>query len=461
MSYKIEFSYEHCPTIRAFAKSDKFMRGLMGPFGSGKSSGCVAEIVRRGLEQQPGPDGIRRTRWAVIRNTYGQLRDTTQKTFYEWLPPKHFGVELKSSHEYTITAFEGVEIEILFRALDRPDHIRNLLSLELTGAWVNEAREIPWTIIDALQGRVGRFPKRWEGGGPTWYGVIMDTNPPDDLSGWYKYFEEMKPHNAEIFKQPSGLSEEAENLPYLPEGYYQNLSEGKDPEFVKIYIEGQYGFVIEGKPVYPEYRDSVHCRPCSPIKGKEIRRGWDFGLTPACSFSQMLPSGQWIVFDELTADSMGIEKFSDAVLAHCAQHYEDFEFTDRGDPAGNQRAQTDEKTCFQILKGKGINIVGSEQTEALRIESVKYPLSQMIDGQPAIVIDPKCKLLRRGFMGGYQYKRMQTSAEKYSEKPDKNAYSHIHDALQYDATGVYGKIVRGRDTKKTWDKISYDNTGIV
>jgi hypothetical protein len=454
----IRYSYRDAPTIKAFSESPAFVRGLMGPFGSGKSSGCVIEIIKRAQQQVPNEQGLRKTRWAVIRNTYGQLRDTTIKTFHEWLPPEHFGEWRATDKDYHITAIPGCEIEVMFRALDRPDHIRNLLSLELTGAWVNEAREVPWSIIDALQGRVGRYPKKSDGGA-TWFGIIMDTNPPDDMSGWYRYFEEARPDNAAIFKQPSGLADNAENMGNLPPNYYTNLAQGKDSEFVKVYIGGEYGFIIEGRPVYPEYSDSIHCKPCSPITGKPIRRGWDFGLTPACTFSQMLPSGVWIVFDEMTSDSMGIERFSEDVLRHCAQDYQGHTFDDFGDPAGAQRAQTDEKTCFQILKAKGINIMPGEQTEAIRIESIKKPLNTMISGKPGFQIDPKCKLLRRGFMGGYRYQRMQTSAEKYHEKPEKNAYSHPHDALQYDATKLFaGGLTRKDDD---WGALKYDNKGIV
>ncbi|MEN6455488.1 MAG: hypothetical protein ABFD10_14625, partial [Prolixibacteraceae bacterium] len=43
---------------------------------SGKSSACVMEIIRRAHEQKASPDGIRRSRWAVVRNSYGQLKDT-------------------------------------------------------------------------------------------------------------------------------------------------------------------------------------------------------------------------------------------------------------------------------------------------------------------------------------------------------------------------------------------------
>jgi len=395
----------------------------------------------------------------VIRNTYGQLQDTTIRTFFEWFDPDIFGHWATTKRDYVITAFEGFEIEILFRALDRPDHVKNLLSLELTGAWVNEDREVPWSIIDALQGRTGRYPKMSDGGA-SWFGVILDTNPPDDLSGWYKYFEEMRPHNAAVFKQPGGRSENAENIPNLPPGYYENLAAGKDPEFIKVYIDGEYGFVIDGKPVYPEYNDTMHCRECSPIKGKPIRRGWDFGLTPACTFTQLLPSGQWIIFDEMTSESIGVDRFSDDVLTHCAQEYGGWEFEDFGDPAGEARAQTDERTCFEILRGKGIQISAGEQTPTIRIESIKKPLNTMIEGQPGLLLHPRCKMLRRGFMGGYQYRKMQTSVEKYAEKADKNAYSHPHDALQYDATRLFSNIVKGRAERK-WKSIEYDNRGIV
>jgi hypothetical protein len=454
----LNYASDDVPTIRRFFDSDKFMRGLMGPFGSGKSSGCVAEIIRRSLKQAPGPDGIRRTRWAVIRNSYIQLRDTTIKTAHDWLPPDKWGEWWKSEHNYYITRIPGVHIEVMFRALDRPDQVANLLSAEYTGAWVNEAREVPWSVIEALQGRVARFPAVKDGG-CTWAGVILDTNPPDSDSAWYEYFEERCPDNAEIFKQPSGLAEDAENLSHLPANYYSNLAKGKDADFVTVYIHGKYGYVKDGKPVYPEYNDTIHCRECGPIKGRAIRRGWDFGLTPAVTFSQLLPSGQWVVFDELCADSLGIDRFSDTVLSHVALNYQGYTFEDYGDPAGDQKAQTDEKTCFEILRAKGINIQGGEQTPAIRIESVKKPLNSMIGGQPGFVLHPRCKMLRKGFLGKYRYRRLQTSDDRYTEKPDKNEYSHPHDALQYDATRLFAPGLLGNTND--WKPINYPKVKYV
>jgi hypothetical protein len=445
---EVRYSYRDAPTIKSFSRSDKFIRGLMGPFGSGKSSGCVVEIIKRGMAQAPGPDGVRRTRWVVVRNTYQQLRDTTIATFLQWLPDRVFGDYNKTEHRYLITAFEGAEIEVLFRALDRPDQVGNLLSLEVTGAWINEAREIPWTIIQAIQGRVGRYPAKKDGGA-TWFGIVMDTNPPDTDSWWYKVFEEKRPENAALFRQPSGLSPEAENVKNLPARYYENLASGTaDKEWIKVYVEGDYGFVIDGKPVYPEYNDGFHCTDkILSLEKAPIYRGWDFGLTPACVFSQLTPSGQWIVFDEMTAESLGVDRFSDDVLMHSSQYYAGRQFIDVGDPAGSQRSQTDEKTCFQILRGKGIDIEPGEQTLTARLEAVKFALNRVVGGRPGIAIHPRCKQLRKGFQGGYQFRRMQTAAERYTDVPDKNAYSHPHDALQYVGTRLFGEALKWRNAK--------------
>jgi hypothetical protein len=55
----------------------------------------------------------------------------------------------------------------------------------------------------------------------------------------------------------------------------------------------------------------------------------------------------------------------------------------------------------------------------------------MVEGQSGMLIDYRCRTIIKGFEGGYQYRRVQVSGERYSDKPEKNMYSHIHDALQY------------------------------
>ena len=72
------------PIAKAFMKDEAFVRGIRGPVGSGKSVTCCMEIMRRAVNQKPNDSGIRRSRWAVIRNTNPQLKTTTIKTWRDW-----------------------------------------------------------------------------------------------------------------------------------------------------------------------------------------------------------------------------------------------------------------------------------------------------------------------------------------------------------------------------------------
>ena len=85
-----------------------------------------------------------------------------------------------------------------------PDGEAKLKGLEISAAWLNEAREIPWPIVAFVLGRVGRYPAKRDGGA-SWSGVIMDTNPPDTDHWLYQRFEEERPAGWRLFKQPGGL----------------------------------------------------------------------------------------------------------------------------------------------------------------------------------------------------------------------------------------------------------------
>lgn len=428
---------------------------------SGKSSGCVVEIVRRACAQRPGPDGIRRTRWLVVRSTYRELSDTTIRTVHMWLPPQHFGRHYQTDNRYVVKGFEKTEFEILFRALDKPDDIKNLLSLEVTGSWINEARDVPWAIVDAIQGRIGQWPSKAMGG-CTWEGMFMDTNPPDQDSDWFRFFEEKKHPEwfAKIFKQPSGLSPKAENIPNLPNpDYYRLLAEGKKPEWIKVYIHGEYGFVVDGKPVYDEYGDQLHLREVDPIPGRPIIRSYDYGLTPACCFSQLLPDGRWLVFDEMTSHDMGFDKFFDDVLEHCKRSFRgDVQFEDYGDPSGDYRVQTTATTCVDIARTKGVEIQDSEQDPTLRMESVRKPLRTLIGGEPQFILHPRCKTIRKGFLGGYNLRRLQVAGpERFVSRPDKGPYSHIMNAMEYAAAQLFAPaLTRGQSFQgDDWPAMGY------
>jgi len=419
---------------QAFMLDDSFVRGIKGPIGSGKSVACVMELWRRAMEQQPGPDGMARTRFAIVRNTYAELKTTTVKTFFDWIPKAegHWKAEGPPTFTYKSNSHEA---EFLFLALDRDEDVRKLLSLELTGVWFNEARYLSKAVLDASTGRVARFPPKRDGG-PTWTGVIMDTNPPDTESWWYKFAEEDPQEGWTFFSQPSGLSDEAENIDNLTDGYnyYHRQIPGKDPDWIKVYVHGEYGFLMEGKPIFPQYKDSVHSADIIPNPNIPIVCGIDFGLTPAAVFMQQLPTGQWTMVHEIVTEDMGAERLAGVIKQDLTQRFPQYEVEFWGDPAGVQRSQTDEKTTFEALRLLGVPVRSAPSNNlAERLNAVRAPLDRMVDGKPGLLVDKKCTFTRKAFAGGYCYRKLKISSarDRYNEKPDKNEHSHVMDALQY------------------------------
>jgi hypothetical protein len=436
-------TYAASDTMTSFHKDNHFVRAIMGPIGSGKSVACCVELMLKATQQAPNDQGIRKTRFAIIRTTYRELIDTTMQTFFDWFNPD-LGVMRKMDMKWTLMQDlpDGTSIhaEFLFRALDRPDDVKKLLSLELTGAWINEAREINKAIVDMLIGRLGRYPNIRDGG-PTWHGLIMDTNPPDSDHWWYNLFEVVMPENHRIFKQSSGVSPTAENIENLPVGYYQNMQSGKDQEWINVYVHGRYGFVQDGKPVWPEYKDDVH----STLDTLEIPKtatifvGIDFGLTPAAAFGYKTSAGRWIVFDELVTSNMGASTFARLLHEKINHSYRGYTLEIYGDPAGEQRAQTDETTPFQILAHNGINAWPTHTNDfTIRREAVASTLLRMdFAGNPGFLVGPGASMIRKALSGGYKYKRLQvTGHDKFHDKPDKGRYSHVADALQYMMLGA-------------------------
>tara|TARA_B100000287_G_scaffold403195_1_gene424797 strand:- start:12418 stop:13947 length:1530 start_codon:yes stop_codon:yes gene_type:complete len=481
---KLDFSTS--PTIAEFMKSKAFVRGLMGPVGSGKSYACCAELFRRAIEQKPSPrDGIKYTRFAIVRNSYPMLKTTTLKTWLELLPEHTWG---NVHHSPPIThhiklpprgGAAGIDCEVIFLALDAPKDVRKLLSLELTGAWVNEARELPVAVVQGLTHRVGRYPTKADGG-PTWRGVIMDTNPCDSDHWYYRLAEKERPKGKfywEFFRQPGGVIEvpleeipdempeakgymfqsgswweenkKAENIKNLPQGYYSQLMGGKNLDWIRCYAEGKYTFVQEGKPVWAEYNDSLMAVDLEPDPTVPLQIGLDFGLTPAAVFAQRLKNGRWQVLHELVTDDMGLERFCSILKSELEMRFPKFETMIWGDPAGMQRDFIYESTAFSHLRTHGLLAQPTATNDfKVRREALAIPMGRLIEGKPGFLIDKKCVRLRKSLAGGYHFKRVSMGAgqERFRDVPHKDMHSHVGDAAGYCLLGSEHKIMTKRPT---------------
>ena len=439
----IDFNYKATPTISKFMRSNAFHRAIMGPIGSAKSTGCCVEILRRNLEMPAWNDGKRSSKWAIIRNTNKQLRDTTLATWMHWMR------KLGTWHESKMTfrlKFGEVDSEILFLPLDTPDDVGRVLSLELSGAFINEFRELPVSLFADIKGRLRRYPNPSEVP-EAWYGLIMDTNPPEIDSAAYKLMEHLPQEDGnpnsiidcETFKQPSGLSPEAENLDHLHPDYYKDLAKGQTKAWVDTYINGLYSPSQSGKPVYAGvFRPDRHVSPVA-LKADPVLPviiSFDCGLTPAATFKQMSLDGRVKVLREAVAFDMGMKRFSRTMLRPIIKNF----FPNNplifiGDPAGKRRADSDESSAFKVLKKDydedgAIVKAASTNDPKVRIQATEQMLSQYPDGEPLMIIDPSCKYYIEALRSKYRYPKMKLSGA-YSDSPEKGDHSHIAEAGQY------------------------------
>lgn len=430
----MDIDYTPSKTCKEFMASDSKMRVLMGPVGSGKSVASCFEVIRRASQQKANKQGIRKSRVAIVRETARQLQDTTIKTFLDWFPPGVCGNFMRTTKTFFFKVGD-VECEVMFRALDDADDVANLNSLELTFAWFNECRDIHPDIVDAMSKRIGRFPSSKDGG-PSWFGMWGDTNPPTMDTWWYYQMEGLDSKDGvspndngwDVFKQPSGRSPLAENIENLPDGYYD--TQGRSDEYVRVYVDGEYGLSSAGQPVYKYFRPDYHIagqtlRPI--INGvRPIVIGMDLGLTPAAVIGQQDPRGRTLILDEAVSFDMGIQRFVRTILKPLIfERFTGAPVMVICDPAGIQRAQTDERSAVDIIKAEGLRVMPAKTNSvSARLSSVDDYLMRQVDGDAAFLLDPKCTQLKAAMMGGYRFHKKNGNIEK-------NKHSHVAEALQY------------------------------
>ena len=202
----------HAPaTVSRFMESDAFGRLITGPVGSGKTTACLVEMARRMGQQAPGFDG--RQVHTLCRDTADPQRrqDDSGEGCQRVV---RFSCRLEGIRESTLYIDYGdIVSEWIFIPLEEPSDIKRLLSTQLTGAFINEAVEIDVSLLSDISGRCGRYPSN-EFGVCTWKGIFADTNMPIQRTPWADFILSPPPL-WQVFRQPSGLADDAENLPHL------------------------------------------------------------------------------------------------------------------------------------------------------------------------------------------------------------------------------------------------------
>ena len=441
--------YTPPPTIKTFIKhylpSELFYCWIVGPVGSGKTTGLFMKLIYMAGLQAKSADGIRRTKAVIVRNTNQQLKDTTLASWNYWFKDGQAGTWRETDKKFTLR-WGDCECEVLFRPLDTEADVQRVLSLEVTFALLDEFVEIPRKIIEALSARCGRYPAKIDGGATNW-GMWGSSNPSTEDNWFFQYLHRQcddpnqnLPHNAVYFKQPSGLSAEAENIENLPgeRQYYLSQMAGKSEAWIKQFIESEWGFSASGKPVVQSFNPKVHLRKGLLFNPRlPLVAGLDPGLAgSAFIFGQLDLEGYLNILGELVQVGYGAERLiSERLRPYLRVKFPGLSlerFIIAPDPAAANRSQTDEKAVVDKIKRHFLCEIETNNRLPLRLDAIDYFANKMIYGKPALRIDEEaCPIFVRALRGGWRYRLDVKRDTVAGVEPEKNAYSHPGDAGGY------------------------------
>lgn len=450
------------PVAGAFYADNSPRAAIVGPFGSAKSVAVVHRILRHAMEQAPGSDGVARTRFLAVRNTFRQLNDTTVRTWRDWIDDATWGPFEPTKMRHVLSGRAGdkqIECEVLFRALEDENDLRNALGAEYTGVWFNEGREIEEKLYSALCARVGRFPAGASGAAPTWSGAILDTNAWFQESYLHERFVLNPRPGYRLHHQPGGLHPDAENLSNLaqtPETlalpfdhpkrrargrvYYLDMERDMSPDEFAIVGMSKFGALRSGQAVYQDYVDAVHCKEFLTPPHAGLIVGLDVGIrASAAVLLHRTPTGAFLIVDEVPCFDRDLPGFVAEIRRTLARYPTATVERYVVDPAAGQR-QLSGMTAIEMLRAAGLYAVpAATNSPPVRIGAVGGLLRQMgRDGLPVLRLHPRCKFLRKGFLGGYAYAKGRHG--QLADRPADSDYTHVHDGLQYATLAGVGTV---------------------
>jgi hypothetical protein len=479
------------PVAGAFCLDNSEIATIMGPVGSAKTTAASMRTARHAYEQWPHAhlsegNQVAFSRFAIVRNTGPQLVDTTMKSWFKLFPTdnkfrRYTSTTKTATWKYRPEGFKhSIWAEFIFRALDDEDDVANLLSLEVTGFWFNEVREINTDILAHAGRRAGRYPGG-DLGGCKWRGWIGDTNPWAFTSDLHDMFVANKRKGYAFFKQPGGMDPDAENLenleqtpetlalPYTDQRrreqgrtYYINALRDYKPHDADMYVHCKYGASRVGKPVFPSYDDNTHIRKFELAVDKDgkvpVKIGYDnTGRNPAAIIAQRTANGQWRVRYEFVGEGIGMKAHAAALRVFLTEKIPNFRIERiTCDPAGQAKG-ADELDMRMVIQREfpKVSVVNARTNDIeTRIDAGESTFRRMVNGDPAIIIHEDCKILRAALTHKYQYRKLKVAGdERYTETPDKiTPWADAADGLQYLLLGGgEGRVNSdGKDTEKGW-----------
>lgn len=245
-----------------------------------------------------------------------------------------------------------------------------------------------------------------------------------------------------------------ENVKNLPADYYDRMRH-LSPEQQQRYVQGEWGSVFPGSPVYKEFKQEFHGKHGLKHNPNGLMfRFWDFGYNrPVCIWAQLTPFGHLRCLREVIGHMEEVEPFAARVKAMSEVYYPGMEFRDYGDPAVKQHKDTG--SALAKLYAAGIQILYRQSKnidEGLGL--IRTLLGRVVQAEALLQFDlDNCPALVDAMKGGYRL-------DKLGEKPVKDGfYEHPADAYRYGVLNVFGGILQSMQNQNNMqyrDNLAYD-----
>lgn len=454
---------------------------IRGPIGDGKSVGCCVYIVKKSQEQitiEVTEKGrtfkVKWSRWLIMRHTLKSIKETTLTTWNQLFGDKTRWKTEPFEGRYEDYMEDGtlLRIDFIVLASEANNILSDLQSLELSGAWINEAIYTPYEVVAKVFTRLKRFnPTPLAGIELKTFHVVMDTNSPSEFNWWYQkeqkeqpdgwlfiicppaVLEEVDPVTKQVRYVPNDIEyaakhkrRPAENVKEIDGGYHRGMTYWTDmlsvlpPDEIRKLLMNQFGLSVDGLGVFREvWNPAVHRIPSETVRfmrGLHVVGGMDMGRTPAAVLAQFY-NGHLVAQTEVTTWN---DKLNDnrGGLEHMdvGQFYDEYllpELVNRygypncslqmfGDPAG---ANCGEVVSFSAIKRlqdeKGLNIVPCDEVQAAAQGVIDITHGNSTDIRISCVkkemragnllISDACRLLCEAMAGKYFWETMRSLAK--------------------------------------------------
>jgi PBSX family phage terminase large subunit len=352
--------------------------------------------------------------------TLPQLENTSQKQFFEMIPPGF--VENYQKQKNYVDLVNGHRV--LFRPLDDPGKAR---SLNLTCWHIEEASEVGYEYFVQLQTRLRNHATNHHIG-------ILSTNP--DL-GWVRSEFLLKSTRIENATEHYFVPIEDKNKDYathiaptrlnkfLPPDFYASVAQGKPRFWVNRYLNGSFSYA-EGA-VYTDFGDHI-VKPFDIPPSWDRLGGGDFGIRDATVLLMGAidpETGTVYLYDEYYKNNLPVPEHAKRMKEMVQKVPYGKLRALVGDPAGKRKNINDMRSIFDHYAEYGLWFKDGDN----RIDSGISKVQAYFSLGRLKVFSSLANTIREGL--NYKYKPEELDSKKNPDNKPIDKDNHAMDSLRY------------------------------